>query len=223
MAHIDDVSDNGIWESMNYLCRSVTKWQTFMMVEEKPLLRISLRSIAHASERRIIMGQNSIFLKESLDHAESPEQLDAYIKSSGPGIWIVLTALIIFMLTAVIWSVTGTLPETLEVRGCTGSDGKIFCYIPADADNVPLESCKASSVLPDGTRVSGQVCSVSSQPYSKAELKENIQSDWISENLLTEDYSYEVVINTDAGFREDMLASVVITTDEVKPIAFVIK
>lgn len=168
------------------------------------------------------MGQNSIFQKESLDYAESPEQLDAYIKSSGPGIWIVITALIVFMLTAVIWGITGTLPETLEVRGCTGSDGKIFCYIPSGADNLPLENCEASSVLPDGTRVSGYVCSVSSHPFSKAELKENIHSDWISENLLTEDYSYEVVIKTDASFDEDMLAPIVITTDAVKPIAFVI-
>lgn len=168
------------------------------------------------------MENNSIFQKESLDYAESPEQLDAYIKSSGSGIWIVLMALIVFMLTAVIWSVTGTLPETLDVRGCTGSDGKIFCYIPSGIDNLPPEGCKAGSVLPDGTRVSGYVCSVSSQPFSKAELKDNIHSDWISENLLTEVYSYEVVINTDADFDEDMLASVVITTDEVKPITFVI-
>lgn len=169
------------------------------------------------------MGQNSIFQKESLDHAESPEQLDAYIKSSGPGIWIVLTALIVFMLTAVIWGVIGTLPETLEVRGYTSSDGTIVCYIPSDADNLSLENCKASSVLPDGTRLSGYVSSVSSQPFSKEERKKHIHSDWISENLLTEDYSYEVVINTDAGFDEDMLASVVITTDEVKPIEFIIK
>lgn len=174
------------------------------------------------SRKVMNMGKNSLFQKESLDYAESPEQLDAYIKSSGPGIWVVLAALIIFMLTAVIWGVTGTLPETLEVRGCTGREGKIFCYIPSGADNLPLESCKASSVLPDGTRVLGTVCSVSNQPFSKAELEEGIHSDWISENLLTEDYSYEVVIATDADFDEDMLTSTVITTDEVKPITFVI-
>ncbi len=98
-----------------------------------------------------------------------------------------------------------------------------MCYIPSDADNLSLENCKASSVLPDGTRLSGYVSSVSSQPFSKEERKKHIHSDWISENLLTEDYSYEVVINTDAGFDEDMLASVVITTDEVKPIEFIIK
>ncbi len=183
---------------------------------------ISLLPITNALERWMNMGQNSIFQKESLDRAESPEQLDAYIKSSGAGSFIILTALLIFMLTAVVWGVTGTLPETLEVRGRTGSYGTILCYIPSDADNLSLENCKASSVLPDGTRLSGHVSSVSSQPFSKAELKENIDSDWISENLLTEDYSYEVVINTDAGFDADMLASVVITTDEVKPIEFII-
>ncbi len=166
--------------------------------------------------------KNSIFQKESLDYAESPEQLDAYIKSSRPGIWIVLMALIIFMLTAVIWSVTGTLPETLEIKGCTGSDGKIFCYIPSDVDNLSLEGCKANCVLPDGTQASGMVRSVSTQPFSKEELKESIHSDWILENLLTGVYSYEVVIDTDADFDKDMLASTVITTDEVKPITFVI-
>ena len=144
------------------------------------------------------MGQNSIFQKESLDYAESPEQLDAYIKSARPGIWIVLTALLVFMLTAVIWSVTGTLPETLEIKGCTGSDGKIFCYIPSDVDNLSLEGCKANCVLPDGTQASGTVCSVSPQPFSKEEIKGNIHSDWILENILMGIYSYEVVIESDA-------------------------
>lgn len=167
------------------------------------------------------MGTNRVFQKESLDYSESSEQLDAYIKSSRPGVWIVLTALLVFMLTAIVWGVTGTLPETLEVRGCTGRDGKIFCYIPSNADNLSLENCKVNAVLPDKKRMTGYVCSVSRQPFSKAELKETIHSDWISENLLTEDYSYEVVVNTDADFDEDMLASLVITTDEVRPITFI--
>ena len=68
---------------------------------------ISLLPITNALERWMNMGQNSIFQKESLDHAESPEQLDAYIKSSGAGSFIILTALLIFMLTAVVWGEIG--------------------------------------------------------------------------------------------------------------------
>lgn len=168
------------------------------------------------------MSDKTIFQRKSMEYAQAPEQLNEYIKASGAGVWLVVLALLILMVTAVVWSVTGTLPETLEVRGCTASDGKIYCYIPSEMNCMYLEGCKVSSTLPDGRIATGSVQHVSKQPYSKEELKQKLDSDWIAENLISSVYSYEVWIDTGEQFQKDMLSSVVITVDEVKPIKFVL-
>lgn len=172
--------------------------------------------------QKINSSQKSTFRQESLDYARSPEQLDDYIKASRPGSWVVLLALTVFMVTAIVFGITGTLPETLEVRGFTGEDGQIHCFLPSDSDYLHLEGCPISGSLPDGTIVTGYVKSVSGQPYSRQELRETLHSDWIAENLLCAMYSYELVIHTDEQFETEQMASVVITVDEVKPITFII-
>ena len=168
------------------------------------------------------MSDRTIFQKKSLDYAEAPEQLDAYVKASGSGVWLVILALLILMITTVVWSVTGTLPETLEVKGCTGLDGNIYCYIPSEMNCMYLDGCRVSGTLPDGSIATGYVQRVSEQPYSKEELKQKLDSDWIAENLISSVYSYEVLIQTENQFQKNMLTSVVITVDEVKPIKFIL-
>lgn len=168
------------------------------------------------------MGDRNVFQKESLNYAETPEQLDSYMKAAGSGIWIVLSALLIFMVTVIVWSVVGTLPETLEVKGCTSLNGDIYCYISSEKNCMYLEGCAVSGTLPDGSIVNGYVKAVSGQPYSKEEIKKKLDSDWIAENLISSVYSYEVVIHTEERFQKELLISVVITVDEVKPIKFVI-
>ena len=168
------------------------------------------------------MNQNDIFHKEGTDHVESPEQMDSYIKAAGPGIWIVLAALLILLVSAVVWSITGTLPETLEIKGCTATDGSIYCYLPSDTEYLSLNGCAVNGTLPDGTIVTGYVEAVSEQPFSKEEIGDMLESDWLAENLLAGTYSYEVIVHTEERLKENMLASVVITVDEVKPIEFMI-
>lgn len=168
------------------------------------------------------MEKSGIFGEDGLTRIESPEQMNAYIKIARPGIWMVLAALLVLMVSAVVWAVTGSLPETMEFRGRTLKNGEVRCYEPADAANINLEGCTVKLKLPDGTTAAGRVEAVSGAPYSSEELSESIGSDWLAENLLVSGYSYEIRIKTDAQLKEDMLASVTITADEVKPIEFII-
>ncbi|MDD3279710.1 MAG: hypothetical protein PHG16_12655 [Lachnospiraceae bacterium] len=168
------------------------------------------------------MEKSSLFRQESLERIESPEQMNAYIKISRPGIWILLAALLVLMGSSVVWAVTGTLPETMEVKGRTLENGQIRCYEPADSANLNLEGCAVKVRLPDGTVCLGKVLEVSTIPYSAEELSASIGSDWLADNLLTSGYSYEICIKSDADLKEDLLASVTITTDEVKPIQFIL-
>ncbi|MCR5108147.1 MAG: hypothetical protein K6B28_08275 [Lachnospiraceae bacterium] len=74
------------------------------------------------------MADNSIFRKESLERIQSPEQINDYLKVTGPSVWVTLGAVVLLLIGALIWGVTGEL-DTF-VNASVVSDGtKTVCYI----------------------------------------------------------------------------------------------
>ena len=65
-------------------------------------------------------GEQSLFRKETMDRISSPEDLTDYLKVTNPGIWAVLTAVIILLAGVFVWSCTGTLetksPASMVVK-----------------------------------------------------------------------------------------------------------
>ncbi len=53
------------------------------------------------------MENNTIFRKKSLDKVSSPEKLDDYIRVTTPSVWITLTAIVLLLVGAVVWSIFG--------------------------------------------------------------------------------------------------------------------
>ena len=74
------------------------------------------------------MDKQSIFRRESLDRVESPEQLDAYIKVSHPKVWLIMAALLVAVISVIVWSVVGSLRQTMTVKGVTVGGNVINCY-----------------------------------------------------------------------------------------------
>ena len=54
-------------------------------------------------------NNKSVFRQETLDRISSPEQLNDYLHVTSPGIWAILTAVIVFLAGVFVWSCTGTL------------------------------------------------------------------------------------------------------------------
>ena len=54
-------------------------------------------------------NNKSVFRQETLERISSPEQLNDYLHVTNPGIWVILTAVIILMLGVFVWACTGTL------------------------------------------------------------------------------------------------------------------
>lgn len=168
------------------------------------------------------MEKRSIFRKESLDRVESPEQLDEYIKVSHPKVWVILAALLVAAVAVIVWSVVGTLPQTMTVKGVTVGGNVIHCYEDVENANTNLIGCKANISLPDGTNINGEVESVSQNPYSQEEIQTEIGEDWLVENVISGNYSYEIRVIAEEEIPADMLATVTITTAEIKPIQFIL-
>ena len=65
--------------------------------------------------------ENHLFRQKSIEQVSSPEQLNDYIRVSNPGVWMILTAVIILLTGVCIWGVFGHLDTTV---GCVCiSDG----------------------------------------------------------------------------------------------------
>ena len=168
------------------------------------------------------MDKQSIFRRESLDRVESPEQLDAYIKVSHPKVWLIMAALLVAVISVIVWSVVGSLPQTMTVKGITVGSNVINCYECVENANTNLIGCKANITLPDGRSISGKVEAVSQNPYSQEEIRAEISEDWLADNVLDGNYSYEVRVIAEEDIPSNMLATVIITTAEMKPIQFIL-
>ena len=130
------------------------------------------------------MDKQNIFRRESLDRVESPEQLDAYIKVSHPKVWLIMAALLVAVISVIVWSVVGSLPQTMTVKGVTVGGNVINCYECVENANTNLIGCKANITLPDGRNISGKVEAVSQNPYSQEEIRAEISEDWFADNVL---------------------------------------
>lgn len=75
------------------------------------------------------MADNSnLYRKESLDSIASPEEMNDYIKVTGPSIWILLGAVIVFLSGVILWSTLGSLKTTKESLALV-EGGLAVCYV----------------------------------------------------------------------------------------------
>ena len=70
----------------------------------------------------------SVFRKESLQRISSPEQLTDYLKVTNPGIWMMLIAIIMFLIGLFAWSTIGKL-ETKAACKAVVSNGTAEIYV----------------------------------------------------------------------------------------------
>lgn len=58
-----------------------------------------------------------LYRKSALERMSNPEQLDKVLKVSSPMSWIALLGITIIIVVTVIWSIIGTIPETITAKG----------------------------------------------------------------------------------------------------------
>lgn len=73
----------------------------------------------------------SIFREKSLKRISSPEELDNYLVVTKPTVWIVLAAVIVFLIGVIVWGVMGRLETSLNIAVVSG-EGQVLCYVPAE-------------------------------------------------------------------------------------------
>ncbi len=71
---------------------------------------------------------NTIFREKSLQRVSSPEELNDYIRVTNPGIWLILSAVIILLAGFIAWGVIGTIEEKVDAV-TVSQGGAMSCFI----------------------------------------------------------------------------------------------
>lgn len=78
-----------------------------------------------------------LFREKSLDRISSPEQLTDYIRVSNPGVWVLLTAIVLLLVGVCVWGLLGHLDTRLPVAA-VAEDGMLIAYVKEE-DAASLE------------------------------------------------------------------------------------
>jgi hypothetical protein len=157
----------------------------------------------------------SIFRKESLDRVSSPEQLYDYIKVSNPGIWIVLSAILLLLAAGAFWIATASIPTTVSVNAVEESPGRYVSYLPY---GIALDITAGMNALVGGKQ--GKVIRVAETPESRQEAARALRSDYKAYALGLTDWNIRVEIQAPAVQNPAGVTAVTITKASVRPFSF---
>ena len=80
------------------------------------------------------MGNNSqsLFRAKNMERIESPESMNDYLQVTSPGVWLVLSTIIVFLIGVCIWGVFGHIDSTVKVA-VVATDDETLCLVTEDA------------------------------------------------------------------------------------------
>lgn len=160
--------------------------------------------------------QQKLFRQTALDQVSATTGLDAYIKAVRPSTWLVAVAAVIAMAALLIWGFTAKVATTINDNGVV-SDGQVVSYL--------TEKNRNEVSVGDRALVNNEeavVVDVSKTPLSSRDAGAVAKDDYTLEMLKLEDWNYPVYLTMDNLPKEGALVDVMITTDEVAPISFLL-
>lgn len=167
----------------------------------------------------------SLFRKESMNQLGQQVTTGPYVSTSRLMPWLTLVAILVLLISFLVWSFAGLLPVTVSCKGFAHADGDTCILLLTPQLMQAHEAAAGDSVRverPNGSTLTGTVIEVSQNPYSRQELSGIIESDWIFNEVANDDYNYYVTVKVDDQLKKNDLVRAVITTDVVAPIALIL-
>lgn len=151
-----------------------------------------------------------IFREKSMKRVSSPEQLNDYVKVTGPSVWLVLGAVVILLCGVCVWGVFGRLDSTIRTAALC-EDGKLTCYV-READGSELSSGMT-------VRADGAECTINQISEIPQPVTENMDAYLLHVGGLTAgEWVYAAQADTTL---QDGVYEVTIVTESISPISFV--
>lgn len=167
----------------------------------------------------------NLFRKESMDQLSQQTKTGPYVSATRLMPWMTLLALLILILSLLIWAFTGKLPVTVACKGFAPEAGNECILLLPPQLMQTYETDQGDDVRvtqPNGGILRGKVVDVSDKPHSLGEMSTIIESDWVFNELAAAEYNYYITVELNAPLQKEDLVEAVITVDHVRPIVLMI-
>lgn len=188
-------------------------------------------------------NKKNILFDQDEDRGIATEELKEYIRVGSAGGFILIGALIIAIVSLLIWGFTGSIPVTYTNTGIicqmNSETNSCICFVNVDANTgVISKGRKANIIMQDGRSFPAVMDYFSQTPYSAEELRKMFSSgssdnssgiafsDWMMEKALDGcDYAYlmTVTTQTDISVYWHQVAQAMVVIDEISPISFLVQ
>lgn len=160
--------------------------------------------------------QRQLFRQSALDQVSTATGLDAYARAVRPSTWLVAIAAVIAIAALLVWGFTAKVATTINDNGVV-SDGKVVSYL---TEQNRIEVSVGDRALVNNKEAT--VTDVSATPLSSRDAGAIAPDDYTLQMLKLDDWNYPVYLTMDDMPAEGTLVDVMITTDEVAPIQFLL-
>lgn len=156
-------------------------------------------------------GKKKVYREKSLERVSSPEELNHYIRVVNPGVWVFLSAVIVLLAGALIWSATLRLETRSVPAAAVVKNGTMALYVTAEdrldvREGMTLKIAENEYVLPEP-----EFNAVKLFPENDGAVMGIIGADG-------SEYAYATRFEIDLP---NGVFSAAITTDEVSPLSLI--
>lgn len=170
-------------------------------------------------------NSENLFRRESMDQLSQQTKTGPYVSATRLMPWMTLVAVLILVLSFLIWAFAGKLPVTVSCKGFAPNTGNECILFLTPQQMQTYETDQGDDVRvtqPNGGILRGKVVGVSDKPHSQEEMSNIIESDWVFNEVAKADYNYYVTVKVNSPLQKEDLVEAVITVDHVRPIVLMI-
>lgn len=158
----------------------------------------------------------SIFNARATEKLRSPDDLEKYVRVTSPSVWVALAGVLAMVLGLLAWGVFGSVSTNVATNGVYVK-GQMVCFLSTE-DAAKVKVGNPAYVEGD----MGKVASVTKVPLSREEAYDELESDYLVDALMTDEWCYFVVIDGVTPEVDGIPVPVNITTKRVAPISLVL-
>lgn len=156
--------------------------------------------------------KKQLFRQSSLDRISSPDDLNDYVRVANPGVWMIMGAVIVFLIGLCVWAFVGEMTTSVGTVGVS-ENGKTVFYV--SEERIQEIGPGMRIVCDDETEFT--VASVSDEPAAAS----SVLSEYALHLGGFEEGDWVCAVNADGAAEEGAFRANIILTS-VKPISFIL-